>query len=161
VSEVLPPRRVRRNSGPLLIGAMVAAVVLLPVLVVLAVVISVFLPGRWRALRLLCIALVYLALEVVSLLAAAVLWALSGFGHRLDTPRSAGRVERNEDEAVRAAAAVAALRRGGAHRPTSMTRRASICGRLPTSGRPPGAGSTGGHRRVRAPAGLRTPAVRR
>jgi hypothetical protein len=151
VSEVLPPRRVRRNSGPLLIGAMVAAVVLLPVLVVLAVVISVFLPGRWRALRLLCIALVYLALEVVSLLAAAV----------LDTPRSAGRVERNEDEAVRAAAAVAASRRGGAHRPTSMTRRASICGRLPTSGRPPGAGSTGGHRRVRAPAGLRTPAVRR
>ena len=45
-------------------------------------------PGRWRALRLLCFALVYLALEVVGLLTAAVLWALSGFGRRLDTQRS-------------------------------------------------------------------------
>ncbi len=85
--EVLPPRRVRRITGPLLIGALVAAVVLLPVLVVVAVVVSVFLPGRWRALRLLCFALVYLTLEVVGLLTAAVLWALSGFGRRLDTPR--------------------------------------------------------------------------
>jgi 1-acyl-sn-glycerol-3-phosphate acyltransferase len=79
---------VRRITGPLLIGASAAAVVVLPVLVVVAVVVSVFLPGRWRALRLLCFALVYLALEVVGLLAAAVLWALSGFGRRLDTPRS-------------------------------------------------------------------------
>jgi 1-acyl-sn-glycerol-3-phosphate acyltransferase len=85
---VLPPRHVRRITGPLLIGALVAAVALLPVLVVVAAVVSVFLPGRWRALRLLGFALVYLALEVAGLLAAAVLWALGGFGRRLDTPRS-------------------------------------------------------------------------
>jgi 1-acyl-sn-glycerol-3-phosphate acyltransferase len=85
---VLPPRRVRRITGPLLIGALVAVVVLLPVLVVVAVVASAFLPGHWRALRLLCFALVYLALEVVGLAVAAVLWALSGFGRRLDTRRS-------------------------------------------------------------------------
>ncbi|WP_448628648.1 lysophospholipid acyltransferase family protein [Geodermatophilus sp. URMC 64] len=83
---MLPPRRVRRITGPLLIGALVAGVALLPVLVVLAVVVSVFLPGRWRALRLLGFALVYLALEVAALVAAAVLWVLSGFGRRLDTP---------------------------------------------------------------------------
>jgi 1-acyl-sn-glycerol-3-phosphate acyltransferase len=83
---VLPPRRVRRITGPLLIGALVAAVVLLPVLVVVAVVVSVWLPGRWRALRLLCFALVYLAVEVVGLAVAGVLWALSGFGRRLDSP---------------------------------------------------------------------------
>jgi 1-acyl-sn-glycerol-3-phosphate acyltransferase len=85
---VLPPRRVRRITGPLLIGALVAAALLLPVLVLVAAVVSVFLPGRWRALRLLCFALVYLALEVAGLLAAAVLWALAGLGRRLDTPRS-------------------------------------------------------------------------
>jgi 1-acyl-sn-glycerol-3-phosphate acyltransferase len=82
---MLPPRRVRRIAGPLLLGALVAAIVLLPVLALLAVVVSVWLPGRWRALRLLAFALVYLALEVAALAAAAVLWVLSGFGRRLDT----------------------------------------------------------------------------
>jgi 1-acyl-sn-glycerol-3-phosphate acyltransferase len=83
---VLPPRRVRRFTGPLLIGALVAGVLLLPVLVVVAVVVSVWLPGRWYALRLLCFGLVYLALEVAGLAVAAVLWALSGFGRWSDTP---------------------------------------------------------------------------
>ncbi|HEX2073441.1 MAG TPA: lysophospholipid acyltransferase family protein, partial [Geodermatophilus sp.] len=88
---MLPPRRVRRVTGPLLVGVLAAAVMLLPVLVVVAVVVSVWLPGRWYALRLLCFALVYLALQVVGLVVAAVLWVLSGFGRRLD------------DRAVRAA----------------------------------------------------------
>jgi 1-acyl-sn-glycerol-3-phosphate acyltransferase len=82
----MPPRRVRRFTGPLLIGALVAAVISLPVLVVVAVVVSVWLPGRWYALRLLGFALVYLALEVVGLAVAAVLWALSGFGRRSEAP---------------------------------------------------------------------------
>jgi len=79
---------VRRFTGPLLIAALVGVVVLLPVLVVVAAVVSVWLPGRWRALRLLCFALVYLALEVAGLIIAAVLWLLSGFGRRLDAPAS-------------------------------------------------------------------------
>jgi 1-acyl-sn-glycerol-3-phosphate acyltransferase len=83
---VLPPRRVRRFTGPLFIGALVAAVISLPVLVVVAVVVSVWLPGRWYALRLLGFALVYLALEVVGLAVAAVLWVLSGFGRRMEDP---------------------------------------------------------------------------
>ncbi|MGY1690673.1 lysophospholipid acyltransferase family protein [Geodermatophilus sp. SYSU D01105] len=83
---MLPPRRVRRVTGPLLIGALVAAVVLLPVLVVAAVLASVFLPGRWRVLRLLCFGLVHLALEVAGLAVAAVLWVLSGLGRRLSAP---------------------------------------------------------------------------
>ena len=83
---MLPPRRVRRFTGPLIIGALAAAIVLLPVLLVVAVIASVWLPGRWRALRLLAFALAYLALEVVALVVAAVLWTLSGFGRRLDAP---------------------------------------------------------------------------
>ncbi|WP_081788682.1 lysophospholipid acyltransferase family protein [Candidatus Blastococcus massiliensis] len=84
---MLPPRRVRRVIGPLLIGALVAGVALLPLLVVVAGIVSVWLPGRWRALRLLAFALVYLALQVAAMGAAAVLWVLSGFGRRLRTPR--------------------------------------------------------------------------
>src|SRR4051794_24217518 len=84
--DVLPPRRVRRFTGPLLIAALAVAVISLPALVVVAVVASVLLPGRWYALRLLGFALVYLALEVLGLAVAAVLWALSGFGRRSDSP---------------------------------------------------------------------------
>jgi 1-acyl-sn-glycerol-3-phosphate acyltransferase len=83
---MLPPRRVRRVTGPLLLGALVAGVILLPVLVVVAVVVSVWLPGRWRGLRLLAFALAYLAVEVAALVAGAALWLVSGFGRRLHTP---------------------------------------------------------------------------
>jgi 1-acyl-sn-glycerol-3-phosphate acyltransferase len=83
---MLPSRRVRRVTGPLLVGALVAAVLLLPVLLVVAVIVSLWLPGRWRALRLLGFALTYLAAEVVGLAAAALLWVLSGFGRRIDAP---------------------------------------------------------------------------
>jgi 1-acyl-sn-glycerol-3-phosphate acyltransferase len=76
----------RRVAGPLLIAALAAAVISLPVLVVVAVIVSIWLPGRWYALRLLAFGLVYLALEVVGLAAAAVLWVASGFGRRSDTP---------------------------------------------------------------------------
>jgi 1-acyl-sn-glycerol-3-phosphate acyltransferase len=82
---MLPPRQVRRIAGPLLLGALVVAVLLLPVLVPVAVIVSVWLPGRWRALRLLAFALFYLALEVAAVTAAGVLWVLSGFGRRLGT----------------------------------------------------------------------------
>ncbi len=84
---MLPPRPVRRVTGPLLLGALVLAVVLLPALVVVAAVASFFLPGHLRALRLLAFALVYLALEVAGLAVAAVLWVAAGFGRRLHAPR--------------------------------------------------------------------------
>ncbi|RBY83373.1 lysophospholipid acyltransferase family protein [Blastococcus sp. TF02A-26] len=88
---MLPPRRVRRVTGPLLVAALVVGVLLLPVLVPAAAVASVFLPGRWRALRLLGLALTYLAMEVAGLVAAGLLWVLGGFGRRLDTPASRAR----------------------------------------------------------------------
>ena len=83
---MLPPRRVRRFTGPLLIAVLVAAVLALPLLVVVAAILSIWLPGRWYALRLLCFALIYLALEVGGLAAAAVIWALSGFGRHAHRP---------------------------------------------------------------------------
>ena len=47
---------------------------LLPLLALAAVVLSVVLPGRWRVLRLLGFALVYLLVETVGLAVALVLW---------------------------------------------------------------------------------------
>ena len=76
----------RRVSGLMLVAALAAGVISLPVLVVLAVIVSVWLPGRWYALRLLAFRLVYLALEVAGLAVAGVLWVASGVGRRLDTP---------------------------------------------------------------------------
>ena len=83
---MLPPRRVRRVSGPLMIAALAVGVLSLPVLVVVAVIVSIWLPGRWYALRLLAFGLVYLAMEVAGLAIAGVLWVVSGFGRRLGTP---------------------------------------------------------------------------
>jgi 1-acyl-sn-glycerol-3-phosphate acyltransferase len=84
VSRMLPPRIVRRLIlAPLLLVIMVAVVVNLPLLVVVAAAASPWLPGRWRALRLLWFGLVWLALESLALSACLALWVASGFGSRL------------------------------------------------------------------------------
>ncbi len=82
----LPPRWVRRPLSFLVLLGLVFAVTLLPLLVLGSVLASSLLPGRWRVLRMLCFALVYLLLEVVGLAVALVLWVASGFGWRLHSP---------------------------------------------------------------------------
>jgi 1-acyl-sn-glycerol-3-phosphate acyltransferase len=84
----LPPRLLRRLLGPLLLViCFIATLVLLPVLTVAAVVASRWLPGRWRAVRLLYFALVGITVELVALIAAAALWIASGFGWKLHSRR--------------------------------------------------------------------------
>jgi len=84
VRGVLPPRIVRRLvMVPLLLVVMAAVVVTLPLLALVAAVASPLLPGRWRALRLLVFALVWLALESATLFACLALWVASGFGGRI------------------------------------------------------------------------------
>ena len=83
---MLPPKLVRRLVlAPLLLVVTVALLVLLPALVILAAAASPLLPGRWRALRLLWFALVWLAMESVALFACLALWVASGFGGRLSS----------------------------------------------------------------------------
>lgn len=84
----LPPRPVRRVVlAPAVIGATALLLAVTP-LVVLVLAFSVrFLPGRWRALRLVWFAIVYLVRESVGLVALGVLWALSGFGWKLRSER--------------------------------------------------------------------------
>ena len=76
----LPPRWVRRPLSLSLVLGLAFATTLLPLLVPVAVVLSVVLPGRWRVLRLLGFALVYLLVETVGLAVALVLWIATGGG---------------------------------------------------------------------------------
>ncbi len=84
----LPPRWVRRLLGPIvLVVAWALMVLLLPVLALVAAVVSLWLPGRWRGLRLLGFVVAGLTVELLALVAAATMWVSSGFGARLHTPR--------------------------------------------------------------------------
>src|SRR5574341_322233 len=83
-AAMLPPRIVRRLVlVPLVLVLTGAVIVTLPLLLVVAVLASPLMPGRWRALRLLVFALVWLALESATLAACLGLWVASGFGGRL------------------------------------------------------------------------------
>lgn len=79
----LPPQPVRRLLDPLLLVLLLAVVALLPVLALGAAVASVRLPGRWRGLRLLTLAVVWVVVEWVGVLLAFGLWVASGFGWKL------------------------------------------------------------------------------
>jgi hypothetical protein len=79
----LPPRWVRRPVSLVVVLGLAGAATLLPLLAVVAVLLSVVLPGRWRVLRLLGFVLVYLLVETVGLLVALVLWLATGLGLRL------------------------------------------------------------------------------
>jgi len=65
----------------------VVALSLFPVWLVLAAALSPLVPGRWRPLRVLWLALLALALDSVVLVAMFGLWLASGFGLLVRTPR--------------------------------------------------------------------------
>ena len=89
---MLPPRIVRRLVFPPLVFLLtVGALVLSPLLLVLAVVALPSRSGRRRALRLIWFALAWLVMESAALVAALGLWITSGFGGRLRTEASMDR----------------------------------------------------------------------
>lgn len=84
----VPPRWVRRVVlAPLVAVGVLLLFTSVPVLVIVAVVASSFLPGTWRGLRLLAFGLVYAAVELVGLITLFGSWVVSGFGYRLRSPR--------------------------------------------------------------------------
>jgi len=85
---MLPPVLVRRLVlAPAMLVLTAVVVTGLPVLLIVAVALATILPGRWRALRLLWMVLLYLLLESVALVALFGLWVASGFGWRIRSPR--------------------------------------------------------------------------
>lgn len=78
---------VRRGVvAPAIVGLTVLLWITLPVWLLVAAVLSPLLPGHWRALRLLWLAIVYLTCESLLLATMLGLWFASGFGRRIRTP---------------------------------------------------------------------------
>jgi len=76
--------------APAVIALTVLLWVTLPLWVIGAAALSPVLPGRWRALRLMWVAILYLTAETLLLLVLLGLWLASGFGWRIRTPYFAG-----------------------------------------------------------------------
>ena len=76
--------------APALMALTVLLWVTLPGWLLVAAALSPVLPGRWRALRLLWLVLVYLTFETLLLLVLLGLWLASGFGWRIRSPYFAG-----------------------------------------------------------------------
>lgn len=62
----------------------------LPLWLIVAAALSPLVPGRWRALRLLWVVILYLTAESLLLLVLLGLWVASGFGWRIRSPYFAG-----------------------------------------------------------------------
>ena len=87
VPGAIATRVVRRVVvAPLVVLLAVLMWALLPLLVLAAAVLSPLLPGRWRALRLLGVLVLYLSMEAMLLPVLWGLWLASGCGWRLRTP---------------------------------------------------------------------------
>jgi 1-acyl-sn-glycerol-3-phosphate acyltransferase len=84
----VPPRWFRRVvMAPLVVLGVLLLFTTVPVLALVAVVASAFLPGTWRGLRLLAFALVYATVELVGLVTLFGSWVASGLGRSLREER--------------------------------------------------------------------------
>jgi 1-acyl-sn-glycerol-3-phosphate acyltransferase len=72
--------------APAMIGLAVLLWVTLPLWLIAAAALAPVLPGRWRALRLLWLFVVYVSAESVLLVVMFGLWLAAGFGRRIRTP---------------------------------------------------------------------------
>lgn len=82
-----PPRPVRRLViAPAVVIGVVAAVITLPLAVVLGAFVSRYVPGKWRILRIVWFLFLYLLVEAASLTMMFSLWVLSGFGLNIRKP---------------------------------------------------------------------------
>ncbi len=80
----LPPRWLRRVLiDPGIVFVLVLAVLSLPLWLFAALLVSRFVPGNWRILRVAWFLFLYLAVEVAALVVLFILWVASGFGWKL------------------------------------------------------------------------------
>jgi len=83
------PRWVRRGVVAPAVVFLAGFVLLgIPVILLLGLAISPTIPGRWRPLRFLWFAFLYLLLEAALLVTLFLLWIGTGFGYRMDSPWS-------------------------------------------------------------------------
>ncbi|HYZ93092.1 MAG TPA: 1-acyl-sn-glycerol-3-phosphate acyltransferase [Actinomycetota bacterium] len=86
MSERVPPRWVRRLIiDPIRFAVALLGIALSPVVLLIAAIADVFLPGRFRTTRLLAVLVVFLVCEVIGMTVGSLLWLFSGFGLGLGT----------------------------------------------------------------------------
>src|SRR5688572_289501 len=84
----LPPRLVRRVLiAPVVFALCLVLLAVSPLVFAATAIADLFLPGRFRTVRLVAFIAGYLALEVVGLVWMVVLWVASGFGVTIRSPR--------------------------------------------------------------------------
>jgi 1-acyl-sn-glycerol-3-phosphate acyltransferase len=84
----VPPRLVRRLIvDPLAFVIALAGLAISPILLLVAAIADLFLPGRFRTTRLIAILVVFLACEIVGMAVGLGLWIASGFGAALNGER--------------------------------------------------------------------------
>ena len=84
---MLPPRSVRRMVfAPLMLVATFLLITTLPLWIIIAAAAVPMLPGRFRALRLVWMLLIYMIYESVGILRLFGLWFRAGFGARMRAP---------------------------------------------------------------------------
>jgi hypothetical protein len=74
--------------APLVLLICVALVMISPVVVVAAAVVDLFVPGNWRAVRMVLFGTIFVFMEAAGLVALFVLWVRFGFGVRVETARA-------------------------------------------------------------------------
>jgi hypothetical protein len=73
---------------PLVLALCLALLAVSPVLLAVAIVSDIFVPGHWRTTRMVSFTVFYLVMEIVGLIAMFLLWVRFGFGTRLKTAKS-------------------------------------------------------------------------
>jgi len=85
----VPPRWLRRVSiAPLVLAICLALLVVSPVLLLVAAIADLFVPGKWRILRLVAFGTFFVFMEAAGIVVLFALWVRFGLGARLDTERA-------------------------------------------------------------------------
>ncbi len=85
----VPPRWLRRILiAPLVLAICLALLVISPALLLLAAIADVFVPGKWRIVRLVAFATFFVFMEAAGIVVLFALWIWFGFGTRLRTDRA-------------------------------------------------------------------------
>ena len=83
----LPPRWLRRLVlHPAVVIGVVVALGAIPLWFIAAMVLSRFVPGKWRILRIVWFLFLYLTVEAAALIVLFALWVASGLGWKIDRP---------------------------------------------------------------------------
>lgn len=84
----MPPIVLRRVFlDPLVFIIALVGLVLSPIFFAGAFVADLFVPGRWKVLRIVKLVVTFMFYEVLGLITAFNLWLIAGFGRNIRTPR--------------------------------------------------------------------------